>query len=114
MLIKLSRILPKIQRVSVSRRDNSAAACGVIRNRLMWLSWTSVQSAQKISAGQFHPALVLCRGLAYLAVASADGVVRLVLLRIDDLLALAHSRITRSLTTVECRKYQPTDGCLAP
>ena len=50
---------------------------------------------------------------AYLAVASADGVVRLFLLRIDDLLALAHSRITRSLTTAECRKYLHLDECPA-
>lgn len=48
-----------------------------------------------------------------LAVASADGVVRLFLLRIDDLLTLAHSRITRSLTTAECQKYLHVDNCPA-
>ena len=42
---------------------------------------------------------------AYLAVASADGVVRLFLLRIEDVLALAQSRVTRSLTREECQKY---------
>jgi WD40 repeat protein len=51
---------------------------------------------------------------AHLAVASADGVVHLFLLRIDDLLALAQSRVTRSLTTFECQKCLHVDECPAP
>ncbi len=50
---------------------------------------------------------------AQLAVASADGVVRLFLLRVDDLLALAQSRVTRSLTAAECQKYLHIDNCPA-
>jgi len=42
---------------------------------------------------------------SHLAVASNDGIVRLILLQIDELLALAQSRVTRSLTTAECEKY---------
>ncbi|MBF8283025.1 MAG: hypothetical protein HW378_1940 [Anaerolineales bacterium] len=53
-------------------------------------------------------------GGAYLAVASADGVVRLFLLRIDDLLALAQSRVTRSLTLEECQKYLHMAQCPEP
>ncbi len=49
-----------------------------------------------------------------LAVASTDGVVRLFLLQIDDLLALAQSRVTRSLTTAECQKYLHVAECSAP
>ena len=47
----------------------------------------------------------------YLVVASADGVVRQFLLRIDDLLALAQSRVTRSLTLEECQKYLHVETC---
>jgi WD40 repeat protein len=50
---------------------------------------------------------------ANLAVTSADGVTRLFLLRMDDLLALAQSRVTRSLTTEECRKYLHVEECPA-
>lgn len=50
----------------------------------------------------------------YLAVSSADGVVRIFLLQIDKLLALAQSRVTRSLTEEECRKYLHIEGCLRP
>jgi WD40 repeat protein len=48
---------------------------------------------------------------ASVAVASADGVVRLFLLRIDDLLALSQSRVTRSLTIEECRRYLHVEEC---
>jgi len=48
---------------------------------------------------------------AHLALASEDGVVRIYLLRIDELLALAHSRVTRLLTEAECQKYLHLDQC---
>ena len=51
---------------------------------------------------------------AHLVVASADGIVRIFLLRIDELLALAQSRVTRPLTTEECRRYLHLDQCPLP
>ena len=50
-------------------------------------------------------------GGAHLAVASNDGVVRVFLLRIDELLALAQTRVTRSFTTAECKKYLHVEEC---
>ena len=41
----------------------------------------------------------------HLAAASLDGTTRLYLLRIEDLLALARSRVARSLTDEECQQY---------
>lgn len=46
-----------------------------------------------------------------LATAGADGTIRLYTLRIDDLIALARSRLTRSLTEDECRKFLHVDSC---
>jgi WD40 repeat protein/transcriptional regulator with XRE-family HTH domain len=46
-----------------------------------------------------------------LAVASRDGTARLYLLRIEDLIALARERVTRSLTTDECQQYLHTTTC---
>lgn len=40
-----------------------------------------------------------------LATAGADGTIRIYTLRIDDLIALAKSRLTRPLTADECQKY---------
>ena len=46
-----------------------------------------------------------------IAVASNDGVVRVFLLQTDELLPLAQSRVTRSLTTSECKKYLHVEQC---
>jgi WD40 repeat protein len=51
---------------------------------------------------------------AHLAVASADGIVRVFILQINELLALAQSRVTRPLTIEECRKYLHVDQCPVP
>jgi WD40 repeat protein len=53
-------------------------------------------------------------GGTHLAVASNDGVVRILTLQIDELLALATSRVTRSLTTPECQKYLHMEQCPSP
>jgi WD40 repeat protein len=50
----------------------------------------------------------------HLLVSSTDGVVRLFLLRLDDLLTLAQSRVTRSFTIEECKKYLHLAQCPAP
>jgi WD40 repeat protein len=48
-----------------------------------------------------------------LAVASRDGTARIYLLKIEDLLALARQRVTRSLTTQECQQYLHVPTCPA-
>jgi WD40 repeat protein len=50
---------------------------------------------------------------ARLAVASGDGLVRVYVLPMENLLALAQSRVTRSLTPEECRKYLHVEQCPA-
>ena len=39
------------------------------------------------------------------------GLLHLYLLKIEDLMALARSRVTRSLTTEECQKYLHVEAC---
>jgi WD40 repeat protein len=48
-----------------------------------------------------------------LTTGSADQTVRIHALRIEELVALARSRLTRSLTTDECRQYLHVDTCPA-
>jgi WD40 repeat protein len=50
-------------------------------------------------------------GGAELAVASGDGTIRIYLLRLPELLALAHTRLTRELTTSECQQYLHLPDC---
>lgn len=53
-------------------------------------------------------------GGGHLLVSSVNGVVRPFLLRLDDLITLAQSRVTRSLTAEECKKYLHLTKCPAP
>jgi WD40 repeat protein len=46
-----------------------------------------------------------------LAVSGGDGTVRIYVLPIEDLMALARTRVTRSLTGEECRQYLHLDQC---
>ena len=46
-----------------------------------------------------------------LATGGVDGTVRVYLLRIEDLVALAQSRLTRTWTTDECQKYLHVEQC---
>ncbi len=48
-----------------------------------------------------------------LATASRDGTARVWALRLDDLMAIAKSRVTRTLTTEECQKYLHAEQCPA-
>jgi WD40 repeat protein/serine/threonine protein kinase/DNA-binding XRE family transcriptional regulator len=48
---------------------------------------------------------------AQLAAAGRDGTTRIFLLRIEDLIALAKSRLTRTWKLSECQEYLHTDAC---
>jgi WD40 repeat protein len=48
-----------------------------------------------------------------LATASLDGTVRVFALRLEDLIALARSRVTRALTTEECQRFLHVETCPA-
>jgi WD40 repeat protein len=50
-------------------------------------------------------------GSRRLVVGSTDGIVRMFLLEIDDLTALAHTRVTRSLLPWECQKFLHQEAC---
>jgi WD40 repeat protein len=47
----------------------------------------------------------------HLGTAGQDGMVRLYVLPIEELMALARSRVTRSLTSEECRQFLHVDEC---
>lgn len=47
----------------------------------------------------------------YLATQNLDGTTRIYLLSIPDLIALAQSRLTRTLTDAECQRYLHTETC---
>ena len=49
----------------------------------------------------------------YLITSGFDGTARVFALNLDELIRLAHSRVTRTLTELECRQYLHMDSCPA-
>jgi WD40 repeat protein len=50
----------------------------------------------------------------YLAAAGADGTVRIYVIPVDDLIALARTRLTCDFSRDECQRYLHLDRCPAP
>jgi hypothetical protein len=49
----------------------------------------------------------------HLATAGRNPTVRIYALNIEELIAIARSRLTRGLTTEECQKYLHVEACSA-
>ncbi|MBK8418817.1 protein kinase [Candidatus Villigracilis saccharophilus] len=88
---------------------------GIIK---LWDVSTGLDQGKEITTFFGHTAEV--SGIAfspderYLASVSWDGTLRVYYTQIEDLIAAAKERVTRSLTTEECQKYLHVDVCPAP
>ena len=90
--------------LATGSEDNSAKVWDVETGR-------EIISLPGSLGGVFGVAFSLSDNGTHLAASSGDGVTRIFLLKIDELLALARSRVTRTLTVEECRKYLHVDEC---
>jgi WD40 repeat protein len=88
--------------------------------RLATASWDRTARVWDASSGRELSTLSHTRevmGVAFspdgtrLATASADRTVRVYVLNIEDLIVLAQTRVTRSLTLEECQKYLHLEQC---
>ncbi|MDE3090163.1 MAG: hypothetical protein KGJ80_12340 [Chloroflexota bacterium] len=61
--------------------------------------------SNRVSRAAFNP------DETHLATASDDGTVRIYLLRNEDLVELAHARLTRTWTLPECVRYLHMEHC---
>ena len=96
------------------RRVATASGDGTVK---LWdVSIESARSEQPLTL--YHPNAATVTSVAFspdgkrLAASSADGV-RIYALPLEDIIALAKSRVTRSLTADECRKYLHMETCPA-
>ena len=103
--IEAARYTPDGERFATASDDNTVK---------IWNSATGQGTLTLVGpTGGIH-------GLAFspdgtrLAITGGDGTVRVYLLRIQDLVALAESRLIRWLTTSECQQYLHVASCPAP
>ncbi len=97
------------------RRVATASGDGTVK---LWdVSIESARSEQPLTL--YNPNAAIVTGVVFspdgkrLAASSADGFVRIYALPLEDILAMAKSRVTRALTTDECRKYLHLETCPA-
>lgn len=95
---------PDGDRLASGSADNSARVWSVATGQ-------ELLSLPGSSGGAYGVAFDPQPNEARLAVASNDGIVRVFLTRIDDLLALARLRVTRSLSEPECQRFLHLERC---
>jgi WD40 repeat protein/transcriptional regulator with XRE-family HTH domain len=111
MLRTLSGHAGLVLRLAFSQDGSRLASAGFDRLAKVWdvVSGDEVYSLYGNSSNVF--------GVAFnpegdrLATAGADGSIRIYTLKLDQLIALAKERLTRTLTDEECRKFLHTEAC---
>jgi WD40 repeat protein len=94
-----------------------ATASGDATVKLWNVSMGSGRSEQPLTL--YNPNAATVTSVAFspdgkrLAASSNDGTVHIYALPLDDILAIAKSRVTRALMTDECRKYLHVETCPA-
>jgi WD40 repeat protein/DNA-binding CsgD family transcriptional regulator len=97
--------------VVFSPDDTAVATIGFDGAVKLWDVATGVERMTLPGAGNNGREVAFSPDGVYLAVTTGSGLVRLYVLPIDDLLTLAQSRLTRSLTDAECRQYLHLEQC---
>jgi len=94
---------PDGKTIATASGDRTAKLWEVQTGRL----FLTLDAPDGVTGVAFHP------DGSQLAMAVQDGTVRIHLLRMEDLVALAKQRVTRSLTTEECQQYLHVEICPA-
>jgi WD40 repeat protein len=112
-LFDLSGHTGSVRHIAYSPNGTRIATASVDGTTRLWDAATGVeQFALTGHTGQVT-GLAFSPDGARLATGSRDGTVRVYALRLEDLVKIAQSRVTRSLSVEECQKYLHMDACPA-
>jgi WD40 repeat protein len=90
------------------RRIATAGADGQL---ILWSAGTGEKLYVLASQPEEVRSLAFSHDGRFLAAAGVDGTVRIYVIPIEDLMSLAHERLTRELTEAECRRYLHLARC---
>jgi len=113
VLLDLSGHTSTVTSVAFSPDDHYVATASLDGTTKVW----DAETAQELLTLAGHQGMVTSLSFSpdgtRLATSGQDGTVRVYLLKIEELVALARSRLTRSLTVEECRQYLHMEQCPA-
>jgi WD40 repeat protein/transcriptional regulator with XRE-family HTH domain len=112
-LLTLSTHTGQVLSVAYSPAGETVATASGDRTAKLWDSFSG-EELLTLHAPDGLTSVAFSPDGSQLAVASRDGTNRIYLLKIEDLVALAKQRVTRSLTTEECQQYLHLEQCPAP
>ncbi|HXH97156.1 MAG TPA: BTAD domain-containing putative transcriptional regulator [Gaiellaceae bacterium] len=87
------------------------ATAGEDRTVKLWDTRTGKSLLTLTGSTRFLSTVAFSPDGTRLVTGSADGTVRIYVLPVDELMAVARSRLTRGWTALECRQYLTTDRC---
>jgi len=110
-IINLSGHSSTVIGISFSPDGKYIATASVDGTAKLWDSETGNELLTLTASGHTMLGISFTPDGRRLIISDRDGAVRIFLLRSEELIALAKSRLTRSLTTEECQKYLHVDTC---
>ena len=102
-----------VSSVAFSSGDRYIATASIDGTTKLWDAGTGKELLTLIGHSGVTTGVSFSPDGTRLATSGQDGTVRIYLLNIDELIALAKSRITRFLSTEECRQYLHLEQCPA-
>ncbi len=112
-LFELTGHTGSVRHIAYSLDGTRIATASVDGTTRLWDAATGVEQLALTGHTGQVTGLAFSSDGARLATGSRDGTVRVYALRLEDLIKIAQSRRTRSLTTEECQKYLHMDACPA-
>jgi WD40 repeat protein len=112
-LFNLSGHTGKVNHMAYSPDGTRIATASVDGSARLWDASTGVEEFALTGHTAQVTGLAFSPDDARLATGSRDGTVLVYALRLEDLIKIARSRLTRALTDAECQKYLHMDACPA-